>query len=306
MEQVLLAVENLRVDFHTPGGVIRAVNGVSFSVYRDEVLGLVGESGCGKSTLCMGLLRLVPPPGEIRTGRVMFNGADLHAMAREQLRRVLWKEISWVPQGAMSALNPVMRIRDQFYDVIRDHEETRPRKEMEALVEGALARVRLAPEVLQRFPHELSGGMKQRICIAMAMILQPQLIIADEPTSALDVVSQRVVLETLAEARRKLHASMILVGHDMALQAQVADRLAVMYGGNLMEMGSAQHIFKAPQHPYTRRLISSIPSIQHKQDIHAIAASGLTEEEKRVFRASAPLCEVEPGHYVAVHGPGAS
>jgi peptide/nickel transport system ATP-binding protein len=301
VNEAILKVEDLRVYYHTYDRLVKAVDGVSFEVRKDEVFGLVGESGSGKSTLCMGLLRLVSPPGRIEDGHVLFDGADLVAMNDEQLRRVRWKQIPFIPQGAMSALNPVMRIRDQFYDVIRDHEGSQPGGLLHERIESMLGRVQLAPNVLGKFPHELSGGMKQRVCIALAMILNPKLIIADEPTSALDVVSQRVVLETLSEVRRSQHASMILVGHDMALQAQIVDRLGVMYAGKFVEIGNVRDIFNDPIHLYTKRLTSSIPSIQKKQDIHELAGIGLTEVEKYRYKVAAQLVEVKPGHFVAQH-----
>lgn len=301
MKEAILTVENMRIYYYLWDRVVKAVDGVSFTLRKDEVFGLVGESGSGKTTLCMGLLRLVPPPGKIEDGHVLFDGYDLLAMSDEQLRQVRWKDISYIPQGAMSSLNPVMRIRDQFYDAVWDHEGPQPHKSLDERIESLLARVHLMPNVLTKYPHELSGGMKQRVCIALAMMLHPKIIIADEPTSALDVITQRGVLETLSEARRSVQASMILVGHDMALQAQVADRMGIMYAGSFVEIGTARDVFSDPIHPYTQRLISSIPSVRKKQDIHELGKIGLTEVEKYKYKAATELVEVKPGHFVAAY-----
>lgn len=296
-----LQVEDLHIYYYTQNGLVRAVNGVSFQVKTDEVFGLVGESGCGKTTLALGVLRLVQPPGRIESGKILFDGLDLVRADDSQIRALRWKEIAYVPQGAMSSLNPVMRLREQFWDVVLDHDGRLSSAATDAYFERLLAGVHLQPSVLNKFPHELSGGMKQRACIALAMVLQPRLIIADEPTSALDVVSQRVVLETLSEARRELHASMIMIGHDMALQAQIADRLGIMYNGNFMEIGSVEDIFNNPLHPYTQRLISSIPSIHERQNVRELARTDITESEWLRFEKVIALEEAGPGHFVAQH-----
>ncbi len=299
MNDVILEVENLQIYYHAWDHIVRAVKGVSFAVRKDEVFGLVGESGCGKSTLAMGIMRAIQPPGKIEGGRVMFNDIDLITLSENRLRDIRWKDISYIPQGAMSSLNPVTRIREQFHDVFRDHGYRTSRREIDKQIEKLLDGVQLSPVILDRFSHELSGGMKQRTCIALSMALHPKLILADEPTSALDVVSQRTVLETLAKARRELQASMILIGHDMGLQAQISDRIGVMYAGNFVEIGSVGQIFSRPTHPYTQRLLASLPSIHKKQDIAALARAGLSEEEKRMFATPHALEEIERGHFVA-------
>lgn len=299
MDQAILKVTDLRIHYHTRTSLVKAVDGVNFEVRRGEIFGLVGESGSGKSTLCYGLLRLIFPPGKIENGNVTFGGQDLLAMDPETLRRTRWERIAYIPQGAMSALNPVTRIRNQFYDTMRDHGIRESKDALDERIKGLLARVHLAPDVMLKFPHELSGGMKQRVCISLAIILNPELIIADEPTSALDVVSQRVVLETLAREQARSHTSMILVGHDMALQAQIANRLGIMFAGRFVEIGDVRDIFDDPIHPYTQRLVSSVPSINKKQDIHALAKVGLTEADKYRQRISSTMIEVKPGHFVA-------
>lgn len=303
MKEALLHVENLSVHYLLPEREKVAVDNTTFTVFTDEVFGLVGESGSGKSTLCYGLLRLVPPPGKIVSGSAFFEGEDLLELQGEALRKKRWREIAFIPQGAMSALNPVMRIGEQFADVLADHGVNLPsRAELSKTIAGSLKSVNLPGDVARKFPHELSGGMKQRVCIALAVLLNPKLILADEPTSALDVVSQRVVLEMLSEVRKRLKASMILVGHDMALQAQIADRIGIMYNGCLLEIGPVGEIFSNPIHPYTRRLISSIPSIRKKQDIHSLAQEGYHEAEKRTYTIFKQLVEMRPGHWVVSQG----
>lgn len=300
MKSTLLKVEDLSIHYLLPQHKKVAVQNATFEVYPDEVFGLVGESGSGKSTLCYGLLQLVPPPGRIVAGKIDFREEDLLSLRGEALRRKRWREIAFIPQGAMSALNPVMRIGDQFSDVLADHGvRFDHRRELEQIIADSLRSVNLPSEVARKFPHELSGGMKQRVCIALAVLLNPALILADEPTSALDVVSQRIVLEMLCQVRKRLKASMILVGHDMALQAQIADRIGIMFNGCILEIGSVQDIFNRPIHPYTRRLISSIPSIDKKQDIHTLAQEGYDEAQKRLYSEYRPLVEVYEGHWVA-------
>ncbi len=300
MTNALLKVEDLSIHYLLPERKKIAVQNATFEVYPDEVFGLVGESGSGKSTLCYGLLQLVPPPGKIISGSIKFQGEDFLSLEGEALRKKRWREIAFIPQGAMSALNPVMRIGEQFSDVLADHGITfHGHSELEKAISDSLKSVNLSGDIAHKFPHELSGGMKQRVCIALAVLLNPALILADEPTSALDVVSQRIVLEMLSQVRARLKASMILVGHDMALQAQIADRIGIMYNGCLVEIGPVKEIFAQPIHPYTRRLISSIPSIMKKQDIHSLAQEGYDELEKQNYMSFHELVEVHSGHWVA-------
>ncbi|MGC8780201.1 MAG: ABC transporter ATP-binding protein [Anaerolineae bacterium] len=265
-----LEVRNLRVYYHTSRGPVKAVDGVSFNVRRGERFGLVGESGCGKSTTAMALLRLLQPPGQIESGEIWLNGVDLVRLSRDELRQVRWSQISFIPQGAMNSLNPVMRVRDQIADVITVHEGRQSAGELSRRIEELLAAVGLPRWTIKMYPHELSGGMKQRVCIAMAIALGPRLIVADEPTSALDVVVQRVVTQTLVDVQERLGASLILIGHDMGLQAQLVHRLAVMYAGRIAEIADAATIFENPAHPYSRLLISSVPSTEEKKTLQAI------------------------------------
>lgn len=313
---LVLDVRDLRVHYATPGGDVIAVNGVSFDVRQGEILGLVGESGCGKSTVAMSILRLVQPPGRIVNGQVVLNGTDLLSLSERQLNQVRWRDIALIPQGAMNSLNPVMRVRDQIADAIEAHEGKQPRRELRERILDILSTVGLQNRVYDLFPHELSGGMKQRVCIAMAIALNPSLIIADEPTSALDVVVQRVVAQTLLDVKKRLNVSMILIGHDMGLQAQLVDRIAVMYAGNIAEITPVQAAFDEPLHPYTQMLIASIPSIKERKALRV--TEGLTHDLRRpppgcVFNLRCPhvagecrtlvplVREMKPDHLVACH-----
>ncbi len=313
---VALRVEHLKVYYATPLGDVRAVDDVSFNVYRGEILGLVGESGCGKTTTAMAILRLVQPPGRIVDGHIWLDGVDVVRLSERELRRLRWETISLIPQGAMNSLNPVLRVGEQIRDVIEDHEGRQPRKEVKERIQSLLHMVGLPSRVYDLYPHELSGGMKQRVCIAMAIALNPTLIIADEPTSALDVVVQRVVGETLLQVKEQLGISMILIGHDMGLMAQLADRVAVMYAGHLVEIAPVRQLFKNPSHPYTQLLIESIPSIKERRPLKL--TEGLTHDLRNpppgcIFQFRCPhvmdrcrvqrpeLQEVEDGHQVACY-----
>jgi peptide/nickel transport system ATP-binding protein len=315
-EAAVLQVCDLRVYYDTPLGAVRAVDGVSFEVYQGEVLGLVGESGCGKTTAAMAVLRLVQPPGRIVGGQVFLNGVELTRLSEGELRRIRWRELALIPQGAMNSLNPVMKVRDQIADAIETHEGKQPARELKERILQLLATVGLPARVYNMYPHELSGGMKQRVCIAMAIALNPPLIIADEPTSALDVVVQRVVGETLLRVKEQLGVSIILIGHDMGLQAQLANRVAVMYAGHLVELAPVLAIFSAPLHPYTQLLIEAIPTIKQRKPLKL--TEGLTHDLRNpppgcifhlrcphamdVCRSEKPpLREVRPGHFLACY-----
>lgn len=298
----VLDVSNLSVTYRTRSKPVAAVRNASFRVVENEVFGLVGESGSGKSTLCMAILRLLFPSAHCTADRMMLGEFDLLHADPRRLRERRWTTLSYIPQASMGALNPVMRLRSQFLDVIRDHATGARRQELEAGIGLALTGVNLPLSVLDQFPHELSGGMKQRVCIALSILLGPKLIIADEPTSALDVVSQRVVLETLSGVRRGLEASMIMIGHDMALQAQIADRIGIMFAGSFVEIGPTRRIFEHPAHPYTQRLIAAIPSIRKRQDIRELARRGLLSADELISSTSTSVAlrEIEPDHFAAV------
>jgi peptide/nickel transport system ATP-binding protein len=314
----VLQVDDLRVTYDTARGPLQAVDGVSFTLYRGERFGLVGESGCGKSTTANAILRLIKPPGRIDGGRILLGDLDLLTLPPEALPRVRWTRISLVMQGAMNSLNPVMRVRDQIVDVIEAHTPSGrlTKASLDDRVRALLNAVGLPDRVMRLYPHELSGGMKQRVCIAMAMALEPEVIIADEPTSALDVVVQRVVAQTLIDVEEKLGASLLLIGHDMGLQAQLVHRLGVMYAGKLVEVGPVAGLFDAPRHPYTQLLISSVPSIAVRQPIRGnpgLPPSLLNKPSGCPFHPRCPFAmdvcrevmpetqELEPGHVVACH-----
>jgi peptide/nickel transport system ATP-binding protein len=259
-----LEVRHLHVEFPLERGIARAVNDVSFTLRPGERLGLVGESGSGKTTTILAIMRLLASPGRIAGGEVLLDGEDLVAVGEEAMRRARFSRISLVPQGAMSSLNPVLRIGAQFHDLLKAHGAWRSAGEARAHVARLMQSVDLDPEVVDLYPHQLSGGMKQRVCIAMAIALKPSVIVADEPTSALDVVVQKQVLRTLVRVQKELSASVILVGHDMALMSQFAHTIGVMYAGRLVEYGPVRQVFRAPRHPYTRMLIASLPSFSHR------------------------------------------
>jgi peptide/nickel transport system ATP-binding protein len=312
----VLEVRDLRVHYATPLGDVIAVNGVSLDVFEGETLGLVGESGCGKSTLAMSILRLVQPPGRIVGGQVRILGTDLVRLSDADLRHVRWSQVALIPQGAMNSLNPVMRVKDQIAEAIVTHQGERGPVELKERILRLLGMVGLPSRVYTMYPHELSGGMKQRVCIAMAIALTPSVIIADEPTSALDVVVQRVVAQTLLEVKEHLGVSMIMIGHDMGLMAQLVDRIAVMYAGNIVEIAPVKEIFAEPLHPYTQLLLASIPSVKERKPL--VVTEGLTHDLRRpppgcIFQLRCPfvmdkcrevvppLRELRPNHFAACH-----
>jgi peptide/nickel transport system ATP-binding protein len=266
----VLRIEGLRVAYDHPRGVVRAVDDVSFSLRPRERFGLAGESGSGKSTMALAILRMIKPPGRIEGGEVWLDDISLAQLTPDAMRRLRLAGIAMVPQGSMNSLNPVVRIRDQIGDAIADHGGKLSRRELAARVGSLLGQVGLPPEVAEKYPHELSGGMKQRACIAIAICLRPKVIIADEPTSALDVVVQRQVMETLGSVQEDLGAAVILVGHDMGLMAQFVDRLGIMYAGRLVEVAPIRDIITAPRHPYTRLLIDSLPSLEQRSGLRGI------------------------------------
>jgi peptide/nickel transport system ATP-binding protein len=289
---------------------------VSFDVISEERLGLVGESGSGKSTIALALMRLIRPPGKIEGGSVRLDGVEVLELSEDQMRRLRLATLALVAQGAMNSLNPVVRVREQIVDAMRDHDEHLSTRAANERVVSLLDQVGLRPEVADRFPHELSGGMKQRVCIAIAICLRPKVIIADEPTSALDVVVQRQVMETLQRVQEMLNASVVLVGHDMGLMAQFVDRLGVMYAGRLVEVSPVADVFAEPLHPYTQLLIASLPSLEEKgafRGIPGLAPSLLERPTGCSFHPRCPhamprcsiedpqLLEVRPGRQVACH-----
>ncbi len=270
MSEAVLQVRNLQVQYDTPRGPVKAVNAVSFDLAKGEILGLVGESGSGKTTLGMALVGLIRSPGRVAGGEILLNGRNLAGLDEATYKKVRLAEIALMPQGAMNSLNPVTRIREQLLDGPRDHNIAMTRAEADQFVAALLDRVGLRAEVANMYAHELSGGMKQRVAMAIAISLQPRVIIADEPTSALDVVVQKWVMETLQDVQQELGASIILIGHDMGLMAQTVDRLGVMYAGQLAELAPIRETLIEPKHPYTRLLIESLPAVTEKKPLRGI------------------------------------
>ncbi len=286
----ILKTENLKAYYMTEiFGVkrtVRAVDGVSISINNNEIFGIAGESGCGKSTLIKTLLGIVKPPLTVLGGDVKYNIGDkrfnILALSQKELKNIRWEYISYIPQSSMSVLNPVRRIRDSFKSFINAHKKIE-KDEFKNLVEGHLNALGLPVEVLNAYPHQLSGGMRQRVTIALATILKPKVIFADEPSTALDVVVQRGVIQLLKDIQQEQKNTIILVTHDMAIHANICDRIAIMYAGKIIEEAKTEEIFKNPLHPYTKYLIGSLPKIGDKS--YKVSAPG----------SPPPLSNLPPG-----------
>jgi peptide/nickel transport system ATP-binding protein len=257
----LLDVKDLVMHYTTKMGDVQAVDGVSFTVEQGQAIGLVGESGCGKTSVAICLLRLLPENARILGGQILFDGKDLVRLPEEEMRKVRWAGISMIFQAAMNSLNPVYRVGDQIIEAMQEHMPI-SRDEARSRVAELYRLVGMDPELMDRYPHEYSGGMKQRAVIAMALSCSPQLIIADEPTTALDVIVQDRILRRIDEIRRQLNMAMMYISHDIAVIAEVSDVIGVMYAGCLVELADAVTIFKRPVHPYTIALMSAFPSIK--------------------------------------------
>ena len=258
----LLEVNDARMYYETREGPIHAVDDVSFSVEKGDVFGLVGESGCGKSSIALTLMRLLPPNGKLLAGSVRLNGEDVYAIAENDLRRnIRWKHISLVAQGAMNSLNPVFRIGHQVKETITAHSNMSEAEAVERTQE-LLRQVGIAPGRYDSYPHELSGGMKQRVIIALALALNPDIVIADEPTTALDVIVQAQILTLLKKLQAELKMSLILITHDLSLVAEMSKFIAIMYAGQIVEYASSSTIFHNPHHPYVIGLLKSVPNIE--------------------------------------------
>jgi peptide/nickel transport system ATP-binding protein len=269
----LLRVENLRAYYKTEmygiSRQVRAVDDVTMTLEPNEIYGVAGESSCGKTTLIKVLSGTIKPPLRVEEGSVKYkfrnSDVDMTMVSDEELRKnIRWKEISYVMQGSMSVLNPVRKVMKTFEDIIATHEGIKNKAEFKARIEDHIKKLGLPPDVLKTYPHELSGGMRQRVAIALATVFKPSLIIADEPTTALDVVVQRGVLQLLKEIQSVSQNTVLLVTHDMAVHANVANRVGIMYAGRLAEEGPTELIFKRPEHPYTQHLINSLPVIGDK------------------------------------------
>ncbi|MFE0449889.1 ABC transporter ATP-binding protein [Streptomyces sp. NPDC058914] len=270
---MLLEVHDLHVEFRTRDGIARAVNGVTYGVDAGETLAVLGESGSGKSVTAQAIMGILDtPPGRITGGEILFRGRDLLTLKEEQRRRIRGAEMAMIFQDALSALNPVLTVGDQLGEMFVVHRGM-SRRDARARAVELMDRVRIpaAKERVKDYPHQFSGGMRQRIMIAMAMALEPALIIADEPTTALDVTVQAQVMDLLAELQREYHMGLILITHDLGVVADVADRIAVMYAGRIVESAPVHDLYKAPAHPYTRGLLDSVPRLDQKgQELYAI------------------------------------
>jgi oligopeptide/dipeptide ABC transporter ATP-binding protein len=274
-QKPLLEVRNLKTFFYTEDGVVRAVDGVSFEVYPGEVLGLVGESGCGKSVTSLSIMRLIAPPGKVGEGQILFDGTDLLGLTENEMTKIRGNKISMIFQQPQTALNPVFQVNDQIGEVLNIHKDFGKEAGKQRAVE--LLKMVGIPDAERRaeaYPHELSGGMAQRVMIAMALACVPELLIADEPTTALDVTIQAQILDLMRDLRAEMGTSVILITHDLGVVAEMAERVAVMYAGEIVEQADVNPLFEKPMHPYTQGLIGSIPVLgQIKERLDVIPGS---------------------------------
>jgi len=315
----ILRIENLRTAFDTEHGLLEAVAGINLELYKGKTLGLVGESGCGKSVTSLSVMRLIPsPPGKILSGKIIYNGKDLLKMSEPDLRKIRGKKISMIFQEPMTSLNPVFTVGNQIMEAIHIHEDL-SRKEVrnKAIEMLRLVNIPLPERRIDSYPHQLSGGMRQRVMIAMALSCDPDILIADEPSTALDVTIQSQILELLGELRSKLGMSILLITHDLGVVAETADEVAVMYAGKIVEKASVEEIFHHPMHPYTVGLLESVPKYgedkQHERlkTIPGIVPNLLTLPPGCRFQDRCPLVnylsreaepvleEKRPNHWVA-------
>jgi peptide/nickel transport system ATP-binding protein len=272
MNKIILSTEALKafylLDVHGTQKVVKAVNEVELEIMENEIYGIAGESGCGKTTLLKALAAVIEPPLRQMGGKVSYhvNGqeVDVTSLGAEAMRKLRWDFISYVPQGSMNVLNPVVKLKDTYHDFISSHVGSKSQEEAFKIARSHIAELGLPPEVMGAYPHQLSGGMRQRVTIALATLLKPRIIIADEPTTALDVVVQRGVMQLLKDIQKKLENTIILVTHDMGVHANVADRIAIMYAGKIVEEAPTRKIFGEPIHPYTQYLINSLPKFGDK------------------------------------------
>lgn len=260
MAERLLEVNDLKTYFEISKGEVKAVDGVSFYLDKGESIGLVGESGCGKTTSALSIIRLLPQEGHIKSGEIIFNGRDITHISEDELRDIRWKDISMIFQGAMNALNPVKKVSEQVAEAILIHEPISHKEAMNR-VQELFELVEINPAMMNRYPHEFSGGMRQRAIIAMALACNPRLVIGDEPTTALDVMVQAQIIDLINSLKKKLGMSIIMITHDLSIITETCDRIAVMYAGKIVEMGNTEEVVTHPRHPYTQRLISSFPNI---------------------------------------------
>jgi peptide/nickel transport system ATP-binding protein len=321
--ETLVELRELVVDYVLAGRSIRAVDHVNLSVGKGEIVGLAGESGCGKSTIAHAVMQLLRPPAQLTSGQVLFKGEDLTNLSLEELRKFRWRNVSMVFQSAMNSLNPLMRVGDQFVDMMKAHEKI---SKNDALVRAAdlMELVGMDRTHVRSYPHELSGGMRQRTIVAMALALQPELMIMDEPTTALDVVVQREILQQVQDLQQRLGFAVLFITHDLSLLVEFSDRIAIMYAGEIVESAASDVLFERPEHPYTLGLMSSFPPLSgpleriagiagsppdlakppagcrfHPRCTHCDPASPALYRRQTTERPL--LREVEPGHLVACH-----
>ncbi|HXL05219.1 MAG TPA: ABC transporter ATP-binding protein [Bacillota bacterium] len=315
----LLRLEDLTMHYKTKAGWVQAIDGVSFSLDRGQSLGLVGESGCGKTSIAMSIMRLLPYNAELVKGRILMDGHDLYALSDEEVRQLRWKEVAMIFQAAMNSLNPVYSVGNQIIEAIVTHEPETSEEEARDRAESLFELVGIPKERMDHYPHEYSGGMKQRAVIAMALACNPRLIIADEPTTALDVIVQDKILREIEDIRRKINMSMIYISHDVSVIAEVSDIVGVMYAGKLLELGPCCDVFKRPKNPYTYSLMRAYPSILgEKHDLATIPGeppnlldppSGCRFHPrcdwatKECREVEPPWREIAEGHYLACHNP---
>jgi len=267
----ILEIKNLNVQFPIHIGTVHAVEDMTLNLKKGEVMGLVGESGCGKSTLGFSILRLLRPPGRLAGGRIRYHGNDIVKMSGKEILSLRGKRIAMIFQDPLTSLNPLFSIGEQFVETIRTHERGISKKKALERAGEMLRRLGIAPERLHEYPHQMSGGMRQRIMIGMALVLNPDLLIADEPTTALDVIVEAQFLDLLNELRAQFNLTILLISHNLGIVAQMADRITVMYGGRLAESGQAETVFEKPRHPYTQGLLASIPNIKLDQpELHTM------------------------------------
>jgi len=303
-----LIVDSLMAHYITKQGIIKAVDNVSFEIIDNESFGIAGETASGKSTLGLALLRSLQPPGKILGGEIILNGQNISKFSDEHFDKTIrWKKIAMVFQGAMNTLDPVYTIGSQMNEIIKEH-RINPRQE--SIIPNSLRQVGLDPSIASRYPHELSGGMKQRVVIAMALLLDPEIVIADEPTTALDVLVQAQIIELLKTLRKERGLTVILITHDLNLILEFADKIGIMYAGQLVEFGSSRDIYTSPKHPYTQALIASIPRLHSEnKDLQFISGSPPNMLEPPVgckFISRCPfakeLCQKDPPQVMTENG----
>ncbi len=309
---IVLEVNSLTVHYYTPRGVVRAVEDVNFTTLRGELIALVGESGCGKSTLGYAILNMVPPPGKIVRGKVVIDGIEITRLKGEELRQVRGKLVSMVFQDPFTTLDPVRTIGDQLIEIMTEHGI--PRSEAKKRAIELIESVGLSRDMMRKYPHQLSGGQRQRVSIAAAIALNPKVLVADEPTTALDVVVQKQIMDLMDSIRKRTGMAIVLITHDIALAAERADKIAVMYAGHIVELGPKEEVMLNPLHPYTRALIASVPDIDSEQ--HPEPIPGTPPDLRnpppgcrfytrcpmafsRCMLEEPPLAEIKPNHFVA-------